>query len=119
MTPVRWVKDALRLSAILLCVFVGWWLYSAGYQKAEALASLRMETLKADYAKRLWEEAERQSLANLEAKAREEQLIARLVEENRQLEEHIEDLLHAAEADPDAGRVCLSPDSRMRVNQVR
>lgn len=119
MTPARWIKDGLRVLAIILALLAGWWLYSTGYSKAEAEWAVKVEVLKADYAKRLWEEAERQSLANLEAKRRESELLAALEEENRRLEETIEDLLHEASLDPDADRVCLSPDSGMRINKVR
>lgn len=119
MTPARWIKDGLRIAAIVTLLLAGWWLYSTGYSKAEAAGALQMEALKADYARQLRDEVERQEEAARESKEREAELIARLEEEARKLEETIEDLLHAAEADADAGRVCLSPDSRLRINQVR
>lgn len=119
MTPARWIKDGLRVLAIILALLAGWWLYSTGYSKAEAEGQLQMEVLKADYAKRLQEERDRQERANEEAKRREAERITALAEENRQLEEAIEDLLHEASLDPDADRVCLSPDSGLRINKVR
>lgn len=119
MTPYKWVKDGVVLIGLLTLLFVGWWLYSTGYAKADAAWTVKYEKLQADYSRKRTEEVQRQLNANIEAKRREQSRIAALVEEKRQLEEDIEDLLHEAEIDPHADRVCLSDDSRLRINKVR
>ena len=113
------LSGIIRTAAIVLTIFAGWWLYSVGKGVAAAEWSAKYEMLRADYSRRVNEELVRQEEAALAAKRHEAILLSAMEAENRKLQDTIEDLLHEATDDPDAGRVCLSPGGRMRINRVR
>ncbi len=95
------------------------WVYNKGYNSAvikwEAKYNLREnELIRASMA-----ETARQQAANAEAKKLEAERIAQLEADNEKLSQLIKELSDEADKDPAADNVCLSPDSRVRINKVR
>lgn len=92
--------------------------HQMGYDKAAAEWSTKYTDLEARYAKASLDEAIRQAQANADAKKKEAERLSILVEDNARLEALIGELQDEASTDPDADRISLSNDSRLRIDKV-
>jgi hypothetical protein len=113
-----YVKPVLYGLAVLAIAVAAWWLYSAGYDRAEDKWSALYNKREAEIAQAVAAETNRIQQANAMAKAAEARRLAELAAENAALEQRIKELSDEADADPDRDRVCLSDDSRLRVDSI-
>lgn len=103
----------------LAIVFAGAWIYNRGYNSAAAAWSVKYNQRENDLIRASMAETARQQAANAEAKKLEAERIAQLEADNEKLSQLIKDLSDEADKDPAADNVCLSPDSRVRINKIR
>ena len=93
--------------------------YHSGYDQAKIEYTLRIETMKKDYADKLNSALERQSKANELAKKNESQLIidyeTQIALRDRQIAENDNE----AKNDTSKPFACITDDGRMRLNKIK
>ena len=127
---IAWLMKLTGLDSIFVWLIVGGlavaglWGYGAyqhhkGYSEASIEYTLRIETMKKDYATQLADALERQSKANELAKRNESQLIidyeTKIAERDRIIAEN------ENEAKNDNGKsfACITDAGRMRLNKIK
>lgn len=113
-----YIKPALFALAALAVVFVLWKSYDLGFSRASDQWRARYSAREAEIATQVAAEINRIQQANAMAKAAEAKRLAELAAENAALEQRIKELSDEADADPDRDRVCLSDDSRLRIDSI-
>lgn len=118
---IGWVAGSpwtAALAAALVATGIGWHVLD---KRADRLAQIERAVL---IERNLWQqerekEAARQQEINAEAVRLARAEVSRLEAENAALAALAKEWDHAADAEPTARDVCLSDDSRMRLNKAR
>lgn len=115
LTFLRPYTTMLAIGAILVALLGSFWF---GYHVASASWEARYSKREAQIEQQIAAEVSRVSRANAMAKASESQRLRELEADKTKLKTRIKELSDAADADPNRDNVCLSNDSRMRIDSI-
>lgn len=115
-----WILYVILAFGIVAAVF-GYGLYEhhQGYSQAEAEYTLRIETMKKDYATQLADALERQSKANELAKRNESKLIIDYETQLAMRDKIIAENENEAKNDNGKSFACITDAGRMRLNKIK
>ncbi|UGX87140.1 hypothetical protein [Phyllobacterium meliloti] len=106
----------VAIAAIALGILA--YTFHLGSSSATAKWEAKIATIERNYASAALAEGTRQGAANKEAKDRESVNLAIIAAQSAALSQKQKELSDAADQDADRDRVCLSDDSRMRIDSI-